>query len=90
MTSGTSTTGRLATAAMQAISAGDWAKAETVLRRLVRQSDAPAEGAYNLAQVLLRSAKPEQVGHWLRQAIGLRPGYAAAWFELGRWQLDQG
>jgi len=90
MTSGSSATERLAATAMQAIAAGDWPKAEVTLRRLVKQRAAPPEAAYNLAQVLLRAGKPEQAGHWLRQAIALRPDYATAWFELGRWELDRG
>jgi predicted Zn-dependent protease len=81
---------RLAEVALQAIAASDWAKAESVLRRLVREEGAPAEAHYNLAQVLLRAGKAEQAGHWLRQAIAARPDYTIAWFELGRWELEHG
>lgn len=88
MTSGA--IGRLSAAATQAIAAGNWSRAEQALRRLVRERGAPAEAAYNLAQVLLRLGRDEQAGHWLRQALRSRPDYAAAWFELGRWELAQG
>ena len=81
---------RLAIAANAAIGRADWPKAEATLRRLVKMRHAPAEAHYNLAQVLLQVGKPEQAGSWLRQAVAARPDYAAAWFELGRWLVDQG
>lgn len=81
---------RLADAAMRAIGAGAWAKAESALRQLVKLRGAPAEASYNLAQVLLRNGKAEQAGHWLRRALAAKPDYAAAWFELGRWLVERG
>lgn len=81
---------KLGAAAMRAIADGDLGKAELTLRRLVKLRGAPPEAAYNLGQVLLRTGKTDQAGHWLRQAIAARPAYAAAWFELGRWLIGQG
>lgn len=80
---------RLSSTATEAIRREDWARAESTLRRLAKMADAPAEAPYNLALVLARRGKAEQSGHWLRKAVGMRQDYAAAWFELGRWELDQ-
>ncbi len=74
----------------EAIAAADWKRAETVLRRLLRSRDAPAQAAYNLALVLAELGKGEQSGAWFAKAVKRDPDYASAWFEYGRWLLDRG
>ncbi|KEO56444.1 tetratricopeptide repeat protein [Thioclava pacifica] len=69
------------------IAAQDWAGAEAVLRREAARKDAPAQIFYNLAKVLEAAGRPEQMGHWLTRAVKRDPGYAIAWFELGRVKL---
>ena len=81
---------QLSAAAADAIGRSDWPKAEAVLRRVVKLSGAAPEAHYNLALVLMRVGKLDQVGYWLRRSIALRPDYANAWFELGRWLIDRG
>lgn len=81
-----STDSRLA----RAIAARDWPTAEAALRRLVKAKDAPAHASYNLALVLIERGKSRQAGAWFAKAVKRDPGYAAAWFEYGKWQLDQG
>ncbi len=84
-----SQTERLIAEAMAAIRDRQWPKAEALLRRLARGKDVPPQVPYNLALVLRELGKPRQVGHWLGEAVRLKPDYAAAWFELGRCRLDE-
>lgn len=72
------------------LAASDWVGAERVLRRAAGRTGAGADVFYNLALVLGRAGKGAQAGSWLRRAVKARPGYMAAWFELGRWCLDAG
>ncbi len=85
-----STARSLAVRAGEAIAAADWQRAESLLRRLVRTPDAPAQAAYNLALVLIERAKVAQAGAWFAKAVKRDPDYAAAWFEYGRWYLASG
>ncbi|MEE8271383.1 MAG: tetratricopeptide repeat protein [Alphaproteobacteria bacterium] len=85
-----STARSLAVRAGEAIAAADWQRAESLLRRLVRTPDAPAQAAYNLALVLIERAKVAQAGAWFAKAVKRDPDYAAAWFEYGRWYLARG
>ena len=72
------------------IEAQDWAAAERVLRKASKAKAAPAEVFYNLAKVLEHLGKLGQRTMWLKRAVAKRPGYAVAWFELGRAFLDAG
>lgn len=76
--------------AAHAIAARDWPKAEAELRRQVKAKDAPAQASYNLALVLIERGKAGQAGAWFAKAVKRDPGYAAAWFEYGRWHLARG
>lgn len=67
----------------------DWGRAETLLRRLWRTKDAPAQAAHNLALVLVEGGKTQQAGAWFAKAVRQDPAYAAAWFEYGRWHLSR-
>ena len=60
-----------------------------MLRREACRKGATAQIYYNLAKVLEQVGKWQQAGQWLRRAVLKDPTYAIAWFELGRWQLDQ-
>lgn len=86
----TATSKSLAERAAGAIAAGDWPKAESLLRRLARTKDAPAQAAYNLALVLIEQGKDAHAGAWFARAVKRHPGYADAWFEYGRWHLARG
>lgn len=72
------------------IRSGDWQKAEARLRRLARERGASASVFYNLAKVLEAQGKGAQSGAWLRRAVASDANHANAWFELGRWLVDQG
>lgn len=74
----------------QLIEAQDWTAAERVLRKAAAVKGAPAEIFYNLAKVLEHAGKPDQRLAWLKRAVAKRPGYALAWFELGRAILEAG
>jgi len=74
----------------EAIAAAEWKRAESILRRLLRGKDAPAQAAYNLALVLAELGKGDQSGAWFAKAVKRDPDYASAWFEYGRWLLDRG
>lgn len=76
--------------AAEAIAKGDWAAAERALRRLAQGKGAGAQVFYNLAKVLIEGGKPQQAGAWFGRAVKTKSDYALAWFELGRWRLDQG
>ncbi|MEL6768973.1 MAG: tetratricopeptide repeat protein [Pseudomonadota bacterium] len=72
------------------IRSGDWQRAETRLRRLARERDATAPVFYNLAKVLEAQGKWAQSGAWLKRAVSADVKHGKAWFELGRWLVDQG
>ena len=67
----------------------DWEAATKVLKREAEKKSASAEVFYNLAKVLEQDDKWQQAGQHLQIAIQKRPDYQIAWFELGRWYLDQ-
>ncbi len=67
----------------------NWQAAAALLKREAGRASAPASIFYNLAKVLEVDQKWRQSGRWLRKAIRIDPTYQLAWFELGRWALDQ-
>ncbi|MBC58090.1 MAG: hypothetical protein CL814_14310 [Confluentimicrobium sp.] len=69
------------------LQAEDWAGAERLLRRAAKDRRAPAQVFYNLGKVLEAGGKAPQSGAWYRRAVAVEPGYANAWFELGRWAV---
>lgn len=68
----------------------NWRGAAAVLKREAGKAGAPASVFYNLAKVLEADKKWRQSGKWLKKAIQIDLNYQIAWFELGRWSLDQG
>lgn len=72
------------------LAAQDWPAAERLLRRLAKGKAPTADVFYNLAKVLEMAGKRAQVRHWLERAVGCKPDYAIAWFELGRAAVDEG
>lgn len=68
----------------------NWRGATAVLKREAGKAGAPASVFYNLAKVLEADKKWKQSGKWLKKAIQIDPTYQIAWFELGRWSIDQG
>lgn len=72
------------TSLINAISSGDWFKAERLLRREAAKRSAPAEIHYNLGKVLLEQGNAKSAIPSLRKAVSRKAGYQSAWFELGR------
>lgn len=69
-----------------ALAREDWPKAETLLRRKLKDQAWSAPDAYNLAKVLERAGKHKQAGVWLKKAVVKDPSYVFALYELGRWE----
>lgn len=71
------------------ISSQNWPAAIKLLRREASKPDAGADIFYNLGKVLEADGKWLQSGEWFQKAVDRRSGYQVAWFELGRWAVDQ-
>ncbi|MEL7466715.1 MAG: tetratricopeptide repeat protein [Pseudomonadota bacterium] len=71
-------------ALVNALSSGDWSKAERILRRATAKRSATAGDHYNLGKVLLEQDKAAAAIISFRKAIALKTDYQSAWFELGR------
>lgn len=73
-----------------AINQEDWPTAERLLRQWTKKKSAPAMVFFNLAQVLVRSGKPDQAGAWYRKTLAVDSGHGDAWCEYGAWRLARG
>lgn len=63
---------------------GDWATAERLLAPYVSGPGAHPSLLYNYGKVLIELARTEDAVAALSKTVAAAPGYANAWFELGR------
>lgn len=68
----------------------DWTTAERLLRKAAKSKKAPAEIHFNLGKVLEAQDRKAQAITFFKRAAALKPGYAAAWAEMGRMMMDTG
>lgn len=74
----------------QLLAAEDWSAAEKLLRRAAGAKGAGAQVFYNLAKVIeMRGGGAKRIA-WLKKAVAADARYGAAWFELGRAQIEAG
>lgn len=71
----------------RALAGSDWPRAEKLLLHATRDPRAPGAIFYNLAKVMMKQGRTDEMGPSLKESLKRDPGYPPAWFELGRWHM---